>query len=278
MKKIIIIVAIVIAIIVAAGGLFYWNEYRKFLKVEVVQFDPQLKIYVGAGNSIILTSKDGTQALVVDTKMGKAAEELRADIKAKDVIIVNTHTHIDHTGGNSLYPGAKIISGAFSSEQWAKETKKSRYPDQTLKQGEEILIKIDDEKVHVRNMGRAQTWNDTVVYCENRKLLVTGDIVFVNMHPSTLKESGSNVASWIGVLDSLQKKYDVKTLVPGHGKVSDKAALIVMKDYFVSISNAVGSPEKLAEVKNKYNNWYSIPGMIGFDKVAQYVEAEKKGN
>lgn len=279
MKKVLLIISLLIVIIIVVGGFYFWKIYQQFGRMETVQLDPQLTIYVGGGsNSIVLTSEDGSKALVVDTKMRSAAKKLRDTVKAADIVIVNTHAHFDHTGGNTLYPAAKIISGAYTNEQWDKESKKtSRYPDVALKPGEEKVIKIGSETVRIRNMGRAHTWNDVVVYCEKRKLLVTGDLVFLDMHPALYAKSGANVASWIGVLDALSKKYKIKTLIPGHGKISDQSAIAIMKDYFVSIGDAIGKPDKQAELKKKYKDYFSLPGMLSFRSTTKFIEKERKG-
>ena len=278
MKKVLLIVALLIVAIIAVGGFYFWKIYQQFGKVETVQLDPQLTVYLGGGgNSVVLTSEDGSKALVVDTKMMRAAKKLRDEVKAAEITIVNTHAHYDHTGGNALYPAAKIISGAYTNEQWDNDSKKtSRYPDLALKPGEEKVIKIGSETVHIRNMGRAHTWNDVVVYCEKRKLLVAGDLVLLDMHAALHAESGANVASWIGVLDSLSQKYKIRTLIPGHGKISDQSALAVMKDYFVSIGDAIGKPEKQAELKKKYKDYFSLPGMLSFRNTTKFIEKERK--
>ncbi len=278
MKKVLLIVVFLIVVIIAVGGFYFWKIYQQFGKVETIQLDPQLTVYLGGGgNSIVLTSEDGSKALVVDTKMRSAAKKLRDEVKASQIIIVNTHAHYDHTGGNALYPTAEIISGAYTKEQWDDDSRKtSRYPDVVLKPGEEKVIKIGSETVRIRNMGRAHTWNDVVVYCEKRQLLIAGDLVFIDMHAALHAKSGANVASWIGVLDSLSKKYQIKTLIPGHGKISDQTALAVMKDYFVSIGDAIGKPDKQAELKKKYKNYFSLPGIFSFRNTTKFIEKERK--
>ncbi len=278
MKKVLLIVSLLIAIIIAVGGFYFWKIYQQFGKVETIQLDPQLTVYLGGGgNSIVLTSEDGSKALVVDTKMRRAAKELRDEVKAAQITIVNTHAHYDHTGGNALYPAAKIISGAYTKEEWDNDSRKtSRYPDLVLKPGEERVIKMGRETVRIRNMGRAHTWNDVVVYCEKRQLLVTGDLVFVDMHAALHAESGANVASWIRVLDALASRYKIKTLIPGHGKISDQDALAAMKDYFVSIGDAIGKPEKQAELKQKYKDYFTIPGIFSFRNTTKFIEQERK--
>ena len=67
-----------------------WYQYQQFLKVEIIRVDPYLTIYKGCGNSIVLTSKDGSKALIVDTKMKSAAELLRKQRHC------NRHHHRQH--------------------------------------------------------------------------------------------------------------------------------------------------------------------------------------
>jgi cyclase len=279
MKKFLLIGGLLIVIIITVGGFYFWKIYQQFGKVEIVKLDPQLTVYLGGGgNSIVLTSEDGSKAIVIDTKMMSAAKKLRDEVKAVDITIVNTHAHYDHTGGNKLYPSAKIISGAYTNQQWDDDSKKtSRYPDLTLKPGEEKIISIGSETVRIRNMGRAHTWNDVVVYFEKRQLLDAGDLVFMDMHAALHAESGANVASWINVLDQLSSRYKIKTLVPGHGKISDQTALAVMKDYFVSIGDAIGKPEKQAELKKKYKDYFTMPGVFSFMNTTKFIEKERKG-
>ena len=278
MKKALIIIVSAILIVAAVIGLRLYSDYRKFMALDVIKVDPQLTVFLGGGgNSLVLTSEDGRQALVVDTKMRGATGELRDAVKAEDSIIVNTHFHHDHTGGNALYEKARIISGAYDRGAWAEAAGKNRYPDITLKPGEEKELKIGSETVLLRNMGRAHTANDIVAYLKNRKFLATGDLVFLEVHPAILAKSGANVGLWVKVLEDLPKRYDIQKLMPGHGRLSDRTALTVMRDYFTSIRDAVGNSEKLDALRKKYSGYFSITGITGFDKTAAFIEKEKKG-
>jgi glyoxylase-like metal-dependent hydrolase (beta-lactamase superfamily II) len=277
-KKNLIIAGAVLAVIVLSCAILIVIGYNKYMTLETVQIDPRMKVYLGGGgNSVVLTSKSGDSALVVDAKMGTAAEKMRKQVSARDIIVVNTHAHMDHTSGNTLYPGALVIAGAYTKEEWAQFGKKARYPDEIVETGKEMIIKIDDETVHVRNMGAAHTSNDVVVYFENRKLLMTGDIVFLGMHPALFPEKGTVVGTWLHALDTLPALFAIEKLVPGHGPLSDGSALGTMKEYFTSIRDAIGNDALLDDLKNKkYKGYYSMPGMSGFDITVKTIADEMK--
>jgi cyclase len=275
MKKGLIIIGgallLIICVIVVVGR----NGYSKFMEVTTIPVDKNLTVFEGGGgNSIVLTSDDGKKTLIVDTKMDAAAKALAANIKGDEITIVNTHFHRDHVGGNNLFPHAKIIAGAYTPQQWMAMAPSCKYPDQTLKPGEEDVFKIGAETVHVRNMGRAHTWNDVVVYLENRKFLVVGDVVFNHRHPALFAHGGTNIASWVNVLDSLLGRFKPATVLPGHGPLSDTSAIVDQKDYFLTIMSAIGSPEKLSAAKTKFKNYSGIPMLTDFDKTVKFLKKE----
>ena len=277
MKRTLFSAVISFTLAVLVCGIMILVGYRKFMNVETIEFDPHLEIFLGGGgNSLVLTSEDGSLALVVDTKLASAARFMRKHVKAQNIIVVNTHAHDDHTGGNRLYGGARFISGAYTLDQWKRLAPKQAYPQETVKPGEEMTLQVGSEIVHLRNMGAAHTTNDLVVYLEHRQLLMTGDLVFLNRHPVLSAASGCTVSGWISAIDSLSALYSIKTLLPGHGEVSDKSALPAMKEYFVSIRDARDNPARLKELKKKYSNYSSVPAMADFKKTLAYIKKETK--
>jgi len=275
MKKILLVVGLIIIFSIAAGGCYFWRSYQSFMNVEVVAYDPLLTIYMGSGNSVVLKSADGQTALIVDTKMRSAAETLRSRISAKNIIIVNTHAHLGSVGGNSLYPGAKIIAGEYTSQQWNEESSgSSRYPDVSLKTGEEEVLNFGDEKVHISCVGQAHTWNDVIVYFEKRRLLVAGDLVFNQMHPVCIAKSGTKIPLWIDILDRLDQKYPAKILVPGHGNITDRQALRDMKSYFLAFQDSVGNDGKITGLKDRYKEYAAVPFAFSFNDTLKFVEQE----
>ena len=113
-----------------------------------------------------------------------------------------------------------------------------------------------------------------IVYLDNRKLLVTGDLIFNGWHPALLKSDGCSVQGWIDALTRLIEEYDIDTVIPGHGPISDRQALLNQREYFVSIGEAIGNEVRLKELKKKYENYTSLPMASGFDKTRRFIEEE----
>jgi cyclase len=262
--------------VIVTFAVLYWFPLRRWGHrgiIEAVKNDENLTIYTGGGcNSAVLCSEDGQKAVIVDTKYFEGARRLREEIKAKNITIINTHFHMDHARGNRLYPGAYVISGNIVAWwQWYFDTAFSRRPDKALEPGEETVVNIDQEKIHILCMGRAHSLNDCIVYFENRKLLMAGDLIWGHKHPVLI---GSDITSWRRVLKVLENKYEFHTLVPGHGDLTGKNAVVEMEEYFDLIAAAVGDKHKLRGLRDKFKDYDKLPVFSGVDRVAVMIKRE----
>jgi glyoxylase-like metal-dependent hydrolase (beta-lactamase superfamily II) len=243
-----------------------------------VEIDNNLTVYLGGGcNSIVLTSKDSTESLVVDTKWFQSAKRLRAEIKAPKITIINTHFHMDHARGNKLYPSAFVISGETNWKQWDIDTGHSNRPDAILKPADQLSLQIDDETIQVIAMGNAHSVNDLIVYFTKRRLLAVGDLVWVDMHPILLDSNG-NVAVWRRILDKLESDFEIDKVVPGHGPICDKNSITKMSEYFSSIANAIKNPSKLSKLKSNYRSYKAFPIFAGFGRTVSRMTKEMNVN
>ena len=234
--------------------------------VETVKLDLQMTVYLGGGgNSVVLQSEDRQKAIVVDTKYFSGARLLRRQVTASEITLINTHFHLDHARGNRLYPKAVVVSGETNWKQWDFDTAHSKRPDRVLKVGEQADFVLDDETVRIVDLGKAHSPNDLIVLFEKRKVLVAGDLVWVNMHP-VLLDGNTNIESWIGFLDKMERDYDIETVVPGHGLIAGRTAITEMKEYFVSIRRSLGQHSELKRLKQKYSSYGTFPVFGGFQR------------
>ncbi len=208
---------------------------------------------------------DSGQSLLVDTlfNLPLTAEMLavmrRSVPEAKHIeTLVNTHANGDHTFGNQLVEGAQIISaqGCYDDiarrppevfvemlKNWRQlgeagafmhEVMGSRFnfdgivctlPTKTFTGT--LDLKVGNKDVHLVDVGPAHTNGDVLIHVPADRTVYTGDILFVGGHPAIWV---GPVANWIRACD-LILSWDIETVVPGHGPISDKSSVRELKNY-----------------------------------------------
>jgi glyoxylase-like metal-dependent hydrolase (beta-lactamase superfamily II) len=275
-RKILKILGLTLLIILILGiilAVLYFPTMKKlYYGNSVLHPDSALTIYLGGGGNTVVFNTDSA-VLVIDTKYGKAAESLYGRVEAlrngKPVIIVNTHSDLDHTGGNPLYKDASIISGRVDEEYWivankGKEGRPSVWVTDTLN------LRLGNENVKLISVGQAHTWNDIVVCFQNRGLLVTGDLVFNGFNTFFDEKKGSNGWKSIDALKSLAILPGINTVVPGHGETGGVELIRQMLGYLEDMAMAADHPEKEKEIKKKYRKLAAMPGMSSTGIVIAY--------
>jgi cyclase len=119
----------VVLVLIAAGNTLYMVYLQPFLskmkQTEVSQLSQNLTIITGGGGNICIITSDSL-VVVVDSKMDEASEMLYqrvTDLAAgRKIVVINTHWHLDHVGGNKSYTDATIIAGGnYSLDEWGKK-------------------------------------------------------------------------------------------------------------------------------------------------------------
>lgn len=211
---------------------------------------------------------DGEQALVVDTlfDLRLTRELLDAygrvlSAGAAITTLVNTHANGDHTFGNQLLGGARIVASRATAAEMsdvppALLAAMMRQAPQMGLLGEfltrifgpfdfegielavptetfdgEITLRVGTKDVRLVEVGPAHTRGDTIVVVPSDRVVYTADILFVGGHPIMWE---GPVENWVRALD-LVLALDVDTVVPGHGPVTDKRAVTALRDYFTYV-------------------------------------------
>jgi cyclase len=222
--------------------------------------------------------------VVVDTfETTGAAKELLAEIRKVSSLpvryVVNTHYHLDHTGGNAVFAdaGATIIAhrnvrswlrsenlkffGAAPKPEEKTQVASLVLPD--LVYSDAIDIYLDSRLVQVRYM-LGHTGGDSVVIVADANVVFAGDLVWQKHLPNLIDAS---TEPWIRTLDSLLQEHPSATFVSGHGDIATPADVSEFRGYLTTLRAAVAeaqSNEKsgddlvksvTATLKEKYGEW-----------------------
>jgi glyoxylase-like metal-dependent hydrolase (beta-lactamase superfamily II) len=251
---------------------------------------PRVRVVLGQGGNSLVALGDGSWAtLLVDVKIAPAGKPLRELVEAsgrKVSLVVNTHHHGDHTGGNWVFTQdtpvlAQEKCPARMGSQWKRSIESLRaagvtnhepgerlfVPTETFAQ--EKTLDIGGVAVLLRHLGPAHTDNDAVVFLPKENTLHTGDLVFNGLHPFIDRPAGATTVGWMAALEELIKMCDASTVVvPGHGDVGTVEALRRQIAYFEAVRKAVqaaiDSGKTLEEVTQM-----QVPGFenYGFEQI-----------
>jgi len=90
------------------------------------------------------------------------------------------------------------------------------YADETFEQ--QLDFKLGDTQFEIRHAGPAHTPGDSFVWLPQKKVMFTGDIVYVERMLGVGAQSNSK--NWVSVYESMAA-YQPQYLVPGHGQVTN---------------------------------------------------------
>lgn len=133
-------------------------------------------------------------------------------------LLVNTHHHADHTGGNMVFKDiAKTHVAHFNAcknlERVATERNeldKQLIPTTTYQEDWSHRLSNQDI-VTLYYFGAGHTNGDSLVHFETDNVVHTGDLVFNRRFPYIDKSSGASIESWIEVLQKARRTFDRDT-------------------------------------------------------------------
>ena len=162
--------------------------------------------------------------------------------------LLNTHHHIDHTGGNAEFaPETQIVAHARAKAEMERvgagvfEVVKRmaphfiedlagaayRLPDVTF-DGDVLEMRVGERRLRLLHFGTAHTRGDVMVHLPDERLLFAGDVAFFDVTPLAFE---GHIGNWIRVGRRVMDEIDAGAVVPGHGPIGTKDDLRRMLDY-----------------------------------------------
>lgn len=210
--------------------------------------------------------------LVIDAHINKAMankiQEAVRKVTDKPILyLVNTNAHGDHTFGNYAFPTTTTIIAhrktAEDMRNFEAEKKnllapvngdKTVYADARLRLPDvvyEKYMKIDlgGRIVELHHFGHGNTPGDTVVYSPDAKAAWTGNMIFGTATIPWAIEG--KTGEYLKSVARLKNTLDIKTLIPGHGVLTDGTmvdfSLTYLADHIGDVRRAIRDGKTLEE-------------------------------
>jgi glyoxylase-like metal-dependent hydrolase (beta-lactamase superfamily II) len=246
-----------------------WSQNIDFDKVQIVAEKLGSNVYMltgsggldpshedAAGGRIgVLAGPDGI--LMIDSQYAQVADKVLAAIRQIDPgpirFLVNTHIHRDHTAGNAFFAkqGAVIFAREELRDGMVNLSKAPNasanpvanpagFPVVTYGMGPPLKIHMNHEVVDFIPIRAAHTGGDTNIKFETANVLFIGDFYRNYGYPYIDTNNGGSLKGMLEGLDVTMKSADADTvIVPGHGTLIRRDALLPYRDMILAVSDKV---------------------------------------
>ncbi len=172
----------------------------------------------------------------------------------------DTHYHWDHTQGNSVMSDEGVtvvcsqdcarelaVKGKTEWDQMSKRTDYSLAPyrlqQPSVVFGDFMAFDDGERRLELRRVGPAHTIGDAVAFLPKEGILFTGDLCVNWRSGNNVGDRDADHQHWVQVLNDLAR-WDVKTVVPGHGELGTIATLRAQSAFLDDLWTQVAGGKK----------------------------------
>jgi cyclase len=203
------------------------------------------------GNVGVFITDNGV--VIVDTKLAGWGEVILDKIKTvtdKPVtMIINTHTHGDHTGSNSMFaPTVDIVAHENTKTNMAKmdafKGDNAKFlPKRTFQ--DKLTLGSGKDRIDLYYFGRGHTNGDTWIVFPALRVMHTGDMFAWKDAPTIDRNNGgSGLEYGTTVGKALAASKDVDTLIVGHSPLRKPTELTEYQQFMNDFVDAVRAAHK----------------------------------
>jgi len=227
------------------------------MSMRISEVAPRFQVIAGFTNGNLLACIGERGVLLVDGQSAKrvalADSALRRVTPLPVTLVVNTHYHDDHIGGNPHWRarGARILAHAAVAAEARKDTTITdlswhRTPadpaalaDQTF--SDSLVLDFEGEPVVLLHPVGAHTSGDAMIWFPRANILHTGDIVEREAPPFIDWWAGGSLDGMIAAVDGILARVNDRTIIiPGHGTPTDRTGLMAYRVMLAAARERIG--------------------------------------
>lgn len=289
-----------VLLLAAPAALAQGQQDFSQVQIKTTRLAPNVYMLEGQGGQIgVLAGPDGV--FMVDAQFAPLSEKIAAAIKQISDrpirFLVNTHVHGDHTGGNENFGkmGVTILARQNLRVRLEKPNPAANgQPGVPMPQAglpvitydAPMTIRMNGEEIRLIPAPVAHTDGDTFVKFVTANVLMTGDFYRSIQYPNIDRNNGGSLPGLIAALDAVIANSDANTkILPGHGPVVDRAAVVAHRDVVVGVRDKVAALVREGKTQEQvvaakptadFDSKVQQPGTTGDRFVGQlYAELKK---
>ena len=228
------------------------------------------------GGTIGWLVRDGA-LVVVDTQSPESAEACWAGLQERSNrsmadLVINTHHHGDHTGGNPVFAEYtdRLVAHQNSRVFQQRSAEQSDSMDSQVFPNETYdgswSADVGDETVRLHYYGPGHTGGDSVVHFERANVVHMGDLVFNRVYPFIDIPGGASTVGWIDTLEQVHADFTDDTIfIFGHGAsagiTGNREDLLAMRDFLYGLLEYVETQTAEGASLEEMSDREVLPGL-----------------
>lgn len=229
-------------------------------------------------NFLAFVTEEGI--LLVDTGHEETGKDIKKALSKISLgnesikYIINTHSHIDHTGGNLALAGEPIIIGTdlLKKKLRSGPLVLNEFPDNAVPTkifSDSTSIEFGGEKIRIIALPGSHDSTDVIVHFTKSGIVCGGDIVFGMSFPSIDSFTG-NIKEYPEVLNKILKIVPSDVIfVTGHGENLSVGDLKKFREMIVKSIDIVGQEEAKGKTLMQMTNEDLLKEFKSFDGLLQ---------
>ncbi len=227
-----------------------WDE----VTIETTRVADNLYMLRGLGGNLGLWT-GGDRVLLIDDQYAPLNDKIVVAIRALTLkpidLVLNTHWHSDHTGGNEAFGRAGATILAHENVRARMSTRQEmKVFGRVIEARPEIALPVITypggitlhlgDAVEVHHLSAAHTDGDSIVHFPAANAIHAGDIVFNGTYPFIDVGAGGRLGGLIEAVDHILALCNETTkIIPGHGDLATPADLRAYRDMLAGARIAV---------------------------------------